>query len=80
VELYREQKLNHLISLGFQIEDSTDDTVEFDYDGYQCIIDFAEFDIDDTATKIFNRADIYSCCEDILDRDIMMCPTCHEHC
>jgi len=80
VELSREQKLNHLISLGFQIEDSTDDAVEFDYDGYQCIIDFAEFDTDDAVTKIFNRANMYSCCGDILDRDIMMCPTCHEHC
>jgi len=23
---------------------------------------------------------LLSCCGDILDEDIMICPTCHEHC
>jgi len=78
------QKVAYLESLGYEIQDYcdkglADSTVYFSGD-YDYEISFDEFEIGDTASSIENTANIYSCCGDILDKDYMMCPTCHEHC
>jgi hypothetical protein len=79
----QKDKLQYLESLGLEIESfSVDNGKCFAYfeDDYSYEIDLDDFDITDEIQKIYQKADIYSCCGDILDRDIMMCPTCKEHC
>lgn len=79
------EKLEHLKSLGF----TSTDTVEVEgYDTefhFECDNNFYtiyedEFEISDSLRTILHNATIYSCCGDPLDKDIMICPTCKEHC
>ena len=76
-------KIKYLESLGLTVESFTlNDGKCFAYfsDDYDYEIDLDNFDIFEEKHKIFQKADIYSCCGVILDRDIMMCPDCKEHC
>lgn len=81
-----QEKLNHLISLGVEIQDySLEDSkhtkayVSFTND-YDYTTEFDDFNIGDSLSEIERYSDIYSCCGDILDTDYMICPTCKEHC
>jgi hypothetical protein len=78
------QKVAYLESLGYEIQDYDDkglpnSTISFTGD-YDYEIEFDEFEIGDSESSIESTANIYSCCGDILDKDYMICPTCHEHC
>jgi hypothetical protein len=78
-------KENHLSKLGFtNIEtiavQGYDTEYQFQDDGQPCSILDNDFEIEDTASDILNASDFYSCCGDILDKDLMICPTCKEHC
>ena len=57
-----------------------DTEYNFEDDGRPCAIFEREFEIGDTVGDILSAADFYSCCGDILDKDLMMCPSCKEHC
>jgi hypothetical protein len=74
-----QKKIEYLQSIGLKVEWNDDETVAFESD-YSSDIRFDEFEIGDSAEDICNRANIYSCCGDILDRDWMLCPSCREHC
>ena len=77
------EKLDYLESFGFLVESFTLNDgrcIASFTDGYDYEIDLDDFELNCSREKIFQVADIYSCCGDILDRDIMMCPTCKEHC
>jgi len=52
----------------------------FESDGMTCSIFEDEFELGDSASDILRASPYYSCCGDILDKDLMICPTCHEHC
>ena len=72
------EKLNYLKSLGVQVLESITD-VEFTANGYDYGISFNDFQIGDSLETICQNADLYSCCGDIVDQDLMMCPSCKEH-
>jgi hypothetical protein len=79
------QKVAYLESLGVEVQDyDTKDlptsTVFFSSSNGDFEIEFDSFDIGDSIQDIEYRADQYSCCGDILDKDYMLCPTCKEHC
>lgn len=79
------EKSEYLESLGFEdveIVEVYGYTTEyhFNVDGTYCSIYDNEFEIGDSLPNILLNATIYSCCGDPLDRDIMICPTCKEHC
>ncbi len=69
----------HLENLGFTDIEDNGDNISFEGD-YQMSIDVDDISLTDTYAAIERKADKYSCCGDILDEDIMMCPTCKEHC
>lgn len=78
-------KVNYLIELGFTNVEAVEvygyeTEYHFEDDGMPCSIFEENFEIGDTAGDILNAADFYSCCGDILDKDLMMCPSCKEHC
>jgi hypothetical protein len=78
------EKLEYLKSLGFINTETIDvegyDTeFHFDYAIFYSIYE-DEFEIGDSLQTILHKATVYSCCGDPLDRDIMICPTCKEHC
>ena len=75
-----EQKLNYLESLNVDIQGFDQTGVSFTTSDGDFEIEFDEFEITDSLSTIENRADQYSCCGDILDKDYMICPTCKEHC
>ena len=74
------QKLEYLHSIGLMVEDHDNINVAFNSCSEFYDIDFDDFEIGDPAHKICERANQYSCCGDILDKDYMICPTCQEHC
>jgi len=76
------QKTDYLKTLGASIQERSQYDVSFmdKCNDYEYVIQFSDFELNDTLEEIKNRADIYSCCGDILDRDLMICPTCKEHC
>ena len=79
----QKEKLQHLESFGFEVESfimSNGKCIANFRDDYDYEIDLDDFDLDCSREKIYQVADMYSCCGDILDRDYMMCPTCKEHC
>jgi len=39
-----------------------------------------DFEVGDTIGDILSVSEFYSCCGDILDKDLMICPSCKEHC
>ena len=79
------EKAEYLESLGFTIVESIEVdgyTTEFHFDcddTFHSIYE-DEFEIGDSLQMILHKATVYSCCGDPLDRDIMICPTCKEHC
>lgn len=79
------EKENYLRELGFSevvsIEVQGYDTeYNFENDGQFCAIFDDEFEVGDPIGDIISASTFYSCCGDILDKDIMMCPSCKEHC
>ncbi len=79
----QKDKLQYLESLGLSVESfslKNGICIASFSDDYDYEIDLDEFEMFEEKHKIFQKADIYSCCGDILDRDFMMCPTCKEHC
>ena len=54
--------------------------ISFEYDDYYRGIEISDEDINNYSfDDIVKEADMYSCCGDVLDEDIMMCPSCKEH-
>jgi hypothetical protein len=81
----KEAKENYLRELGFTEVDSIevkgyDTEYNFENNGQFCAIFDDEFEVGDSISDIINASTFYSCCGDILDKDIMICPTCKEHC
>jgi len=79
----QKEKIAYIESLGLTTESFTISNGEcFIYitDDYDYEISTEDFEVGDSIQQIFSRADIYSCCGDVLDKDIMVCPTCKEHC
>jgi hypothetical protein len=72
------EKLNYLKGLGVEILDYDDTGVSFRAD-YDYAIEWADFEIGESLATICQAADLYSCCGDIVDQDIMLCPSCKEH-
>ncbi len=73
-------KVDYLNSIGLITDYVTEDGACFEWDGYNCDIDFAKFEVGDSIENITNVANLWSCCGYILDRDYMICPICKEHC
>ena len=73
------EKLDYLKSIGAVIIESDDRGVSFNCFGYDYSIQFDEFEVGDDQETICQAADLYSCCGDIVDQDIMLCPSCKEH-
>ena len=76
-------KMEYLESLGIVIESFTlykDNAVVNFTDDYDYELSLDEFEIGDPAHSIYQRAEMYSCCGDVLDKDYMICPSCKEHC
>lgn len=78
--VHTDLKVMHLENLGFTSVEDNGDNILFDGEYSGSSIDTDEVELTDTAKDIERKADYYSCCGDILDKDIMICPTCHEHC
>jgi len=80
IKAINEKKLDYLEDdLGLEIADyEILDGVSF-IDGNEFSIGFDGFEIGDSLKDIEDAADIVSCCGDVVDRDIMICPTCKEH-
>lgn len=79
------ERKSYLESLGFtEVEcvevEGYDTEFHFESDGMPCSIFEDEFKVGDTPSEILRAASFHSCCGDILDKDLMICPTCHEHC
>lgn len=79
------ERKSYLESLGFtKVEcvevEGYDTEFHFESDGIPCSIFEDEFQVGDTPSGILKAAAFHSCCGDILDKDLMICPTCHEHC
>jgi len=79
------ERKSYLESLGFtEVEcvevEGYDTEFHFESDGMPCSIYEDEFQVGDTSSEILRSSAFYSCCGDILDKDLMICPTCHEHC
>jgi len=79
-----QEKAEYLKTLGFDVHNIIEvpgyDT-EIEYTGdYDSIIYTSEFEIGDSIQEIIRVSDFYSCCGEPLDKDIMICPTCKEHC
>lgn len=81
------KKIEYLRSLGFtevtyiSVEGYTTEYNYFDDNhNLYCSIYDNEFEVGDTLEDITYAATLYSCCGDILDKDLMICPTCKEHC
>ena len=79
------EKAEYLESLQFGVVDfievdGYDTEFHFEADGMSCSIYEDEFEIGDSVSQIMRAATFYSCCGDPLDKDIMMCPSCREHC
>ena len=79
----------HLEKLGFTVHSFevqvdkgqvTLPSVEFSDTHHDYTAETHLFSLEDTAKEVISRSDIYSCCGDVLDKDIMICPTCKEHC
>jgi hypothetical protein len=47
-------------------------------EGLESSIPIDELDLDDKDS--LNKAKCYSCCGEVLDMDIRLCPVCLEHC
>jgi len=71
-------KVAFLESLGFTDVEDNGDNISFEGE-YQMSIDVDDIKLTYTYADIERIADKYSCCGDILDDDIMICPTCKEH-
>lgn len=79
------EKAEYLDSLGFGVVDfievdGYDTEFYFEADGMSCSIYEDEFEVGDSVSQIMRAATFYSCCGDPLDKDIMICPSCREHC
>ena len=79
------ERKSYLESLGFtEVEcvevEGYDTEFHFESDGIPCSIFEDEFQVGDTLSEILRAASFHSCCGDILDKDLMICPTCREHC
>ena len=81
-----QEKLNHLISLGVELQDYNLEDIKYAKayvsftDGYDYTTEFDDFNIGDSLEEIEKYSNVYSCCGDILDTDYMIYPTCKEHC
>ena len=73
------EKLAYLQSLGILIDDEYNGIVGFNLD-YQYELDLENIEIGDSIDDIIKVSRMLSCCGNYLDEDIMLCPTCHEHC
>jgi hypothetical protein len=76
-------KIAYIDSLGLTAESftlSNGECIISITDDYDYEISTDEFEVGDSVQEILQRADMFSCCGDILDKDYMMCPTCKEHC
>ena len=79
------ERKSYLESLGFtEVEcvevEGYDTEFHFESDGMPCSIYEDEFQVGDTSSEILRSSAFHSCCGDILDKDLMICPTCREHC
>lgn len=70
-----------LKGLGMEIVDFDDEKVEFNIDGNSATLEISEIEIGMTCEQVFDRCDLQSgCCGYPLNKDIMICPSCKEHC
>lgn len=52
--------------------------IQLDIDGQFIHLD--EFTDINTLKEVLELGEFISCCGDLLDKDIMICPSCKEHC
>lgn len=69
-----------LESLGLEVKECEEHAVVFEMDGLDCDIEADEVEENMTIQDVHNRCTMYSCCGDVLNKDIMICPSCKEHC
>ena len=78
------QKLDYLESLGFDIQSYDIGEQSYatftDKDSVDFEISLDDFEVGNPMYMIYQKADQFSCCGDILDKDYMICPSCKEHC
>lgn len=67
--------------LGIDVYDANDTHLFFEMDGCECEIEWDEVPRGITIQQLHQLCSMKSgCCGGDVDKDIMVCPTCKEHC
>lgn len=80
MKIETQEKLQEkLVELGFEFLSVAENEVEFQGDHYY-VASVEDVETAESYAELENVAEWISCCGDVLDHDVPMCPTCKEWC
>lgn len=73
------KKLEHLKTIGVEIQDEDGVNINFMVDGYDYSVEYNEFEIGNNLDIILSNSTLWGCCGTAINKDKMICPICKEH-